>query len=55
MLPILMGIVSSLVSNGLPKIADAVTSKGLDYVEEKLGVKLEPDNGSGSAAVMHLQ
>lgn len=43
MLPILMGIVSSLVSNGLPKIADAVTSKGLDYVEEKLGVKLEPD------------
>jgi hypothetical protein len=43
MLPLLTGIISSLVSNGLPKIAEAVTSKGLDYVEEKLGVKLEPD------------
>lgn len=43
MLPILTGIISSLVSNGLGKVADAVTSKGLDYVEDKLGVKLEPN------------
>jgi hypothetical protein len=43
MLPILAGIVNSLISNNLGKVADAVTSKGLDYVEEKLGVKLEPD------------
>jgi hypothetical protein len=43
MLPLLTGIISSLVSNGLGKVADAVTTKGLDYVEDKLGVKLEPD------------
>lgn len=43
MLPLLTGIISSLVSNGLPKIADAVANKGLDYVEDKLGVKLEPN------------
>ncbi len=40
MLPLLTGIISSLVSNGLGKVADAVTTKGLDYVEDKLGVKL---------------
>ena len=38
-----MGIVSSLVSAGLPKVAEAVTNKGLDFVEDKLGIKLEPD------------
>lgn len=38
-----MGIVSSLLSAGLPKIAKAVTDKGLGYVEEKLGIKLEPE------------
>jgi len=43
MLPVLMGIVSSLVSAGLPKVAEAVTNKGLDFVEDKLGIKLEPD------------
>ncbi len=43
MLPIIAGIVSSLISANLPKVAQAVLDKGLDVVEEKLGVKLEPE------------
>lgn len=43
MLPIVMSVISSLISAGLPKIAQAVTDKGIEYVETKLGVKLEPD------------
>jgi hypothetical protein len=43
MLPILAGIVSMLVANNLPKLAQAVTDKGIDYVEDKLGVPLKPD------------
>lgn len=43
MIPIVMGVISSLISAGLPKIAQAVTDKGIEYVEQKLGVKLEPD------------
>jgi hypothetical protein len=43
MLPLIAGIVSSLLANNLPKIAQGVIDKGLDVVEEKLGVKLEPD------------
>ena len=43
MLPIIAGIVSSLISANLPRVAQAVVDKGLDVVEEKLGVKLEPD------------
>jgi len=44
MLPIVASIVSGLISNGLPKIADAVVEKGVDYVEGKLGVKLKPED-----------
>lgn len=43
MLPIVASIVSGLISNGLPKIADAVLEKGVDYVEKKLGVELKPE------------
>lgn len=43
MLPIVASIVSGLISNGLPKIADAVLEKGVDYVEQKLGVALKPE------------
>ena len=44
MLPIVASIVSGLISNGLPKIADAVLEKGVDYVEQKLGVALKPED-----------
>ena len=44
MLPIVASIVSGLIANGLPKIADAVIEKGVDYVEGKLGVTLKPED-----------
>ncbi len=43
MLPIVASIVSGLISNGLPKVADAVMEKGVEYVQEKLGVELKPE------------
>jgi hypothetical protein len=43
MLPIIAGIITSLLSNNLPKLADAVVNKGLEYVEDTIGIKLEPD------------
>ena len=41
--PIIAGIVSTLIQNNLPKVAQAVVDKGLDYVQEKTGVELKPD------------
>lgn len=35
-------LIASLIANGLGTLAQAVLNKGQDYVEEKLGVKLEP-------------
>jgi MoaA/NifB/PqqE/SkfB family radical SAM enzyme len=43
MLPIIASIVSGLISNGLPKVADAVIDKGLDYVQDKMGIQLKPE------------
>jgi hypothetical protein len=43
MLPIIASIVSGLISNGLPKLADAVIDKGVEYVEGKTGLKLKPE------------
>ena len=44
MLPALLaGIVSTLIQNNLPKVAQGVVDKGLDYVQDKLGVELKPD------------
>lgn len=43
MLPIVASIVSGLISNGMHKVADAVIEKGVDAVQEKLGVELKPE------------
>jgi hypothetical protein len=43
MLPIITNIVTALFANNLPKVAQAVVDKGLDYVEEKIGIKIETD------------
>jgi len=43
MLPIVAGIVSTLLQNNLPKVAQAVVDKGVDYVAEKTGIELKPD------------
>lgn len=51
MLPlILQGIISSLLTGGLPGVAKAVIDKGQEYVEEKLGVSLKPEMSSEELA-----
>lgn len=55
MLPMIASIVSGLISNGLPKVADAVMEKGVDYVQEKLGVELKPDGQMSHEDVSRLK
>ncbi len=54
MLPLIAGIVSTLLANNLPKMAQAVVDKGLDYVEEKTGIKLEPEMSAEKIAELKL-
>ncbi len=42
-LPLLAPLLTTLVSNGLGIVADAITKKGQDYVEDKLGIDLTQD------------
>lgn len=39
-----MSIVSGLIANNMPKVADAVIEKGVDYVQEKMGITLKPEH-----------
>ncbi len=41
MLPILAPIVATLAQNGFNILANAITAKGKEFVEDKLGVKIE--------------
>lgn len=50
MAPLIASIVTSLLANNLPKLAQGVVDKGLDYVENKIGVKLEPDMSAEKVA-----
>ena len=43
MLPLVAGIVANLISNGMHKVADQVVEKGVDAVQEKLGIELKPE------------
>jgi hypothetical protein len=43
MLPIIASIVSGLIQNNMHKVADAVMDKGVDYVEQKMGITLKPE------------
>lgn len=43
MLPIVMSIVQGLIANNMHKVADAVIDKGVDYVQDKMGIKLKPE------------
>lgn len=54
MAPLIASIVSMLVANKLPKIAEAVVDKGIDYVEDKIGIKLEPDMSQEKIAELKL-
>jgi len=44
MLPAVMSIVSGLLANNMPKVADAVIEKGIDYVQDKMGITLKPEH-----------
>jgi hypothetical protein len=55
MLPMIASIVSGLISNGLPKVADAVMEKGVDYVQGKLGVELKPEGQMSQEDVSKLK
>ena len=55
MLPMIASIVSGLISNGLPKVADAVMEKGVDYVQQKLGVELKPEGQMNAEDVAKLK
>jgi hypothetical protein len=43
MLPIIASIVSGLIQNNMHKVADAVIEKGVDYVQDKMGIQLKPE------------
>lgn len=43
MLPIVASIVSGLIANNMHKVADAVIDKGVDYVQDKMGIQLKPE------------
>ena len=55
MLPMIASIVSGWISNGLPKVADAVKEKGVDYVQGKLGVELKPEGQMSQEDVSKLK
>ena len=43
MLPIVASIVANLIDNGMHKVADQVIEKGVDAVQDKLGIELKPE------------
>jgi hypothetical protein len=55
MLPVIASIVSGLIQNNMHKVADAVMDKGVDYVEQKMGIKLKPEGDLTESDVKSLQ
>lgn len=53
--PQILSIIYGLISNGLPKVADAVVDKGIDYVQSKLGVELKPESQMSPADYEAIQ
>jgi hypothetical protein len=49
-LPLLAPLLTTLASNGLGMVADAVTKKGKEFVEEKLGIDLTQDPSPDTVA-----
>lgn len=45
MIPLLAPLLSTLAANGLNLLASAVTAKGTEFIEDKLGIKLPKDGG----------
>ena len=44
MLPIVASIVANLIQNNMHKVADEVIEKGVDAVQQKLGIELKPES-----------
>jgi hypothetical protein len=44
MLPVVASIVANLIDNGMHKVADQVIEKGVDAVQDKLGMELKPQS-----------
>jgi hypothetical protein len=55
MIPLVASIISGLLANNLPKLAQAVTDKGLDYVQDKLGIELKPNMTPEEAAAIRAE
>ena len=55
MIPLITSIISGLLANNLPKLAQAVADKGVDYVQDKLGVQLKPDMTPEEAAAIRAE
>jgi hypothetical protein len=53
-LPLLAPLLATLASNGLGMVADAVTKKGKEFVEEKLGIDLTQDPSPDTVASWKL-
>lgn len=49
MLPLVASIVANLINNGMHKVADAVIEKGVDAVQDKLGIELKPEGQADAA------
>jgi len=54
-LPLLAPLLATLATNGLGMVADAVTKKGQQYVEEKLGIDLTQDPSPEVLAQWQMQ
>ncbi len=52
---VVASVVSGLIANGMPKVADAVVEKGIDYVQDKLGIALKPESQLTPADIQRLQ
>ncbi len=55
MVPVIASIVSGLIANGMPKVADAVIEKGVDYVQDKMGIQLKPEHELTPEDVARMQ
>lgn len=52
MAPLLAGVLTTLIQNNLPGVAQAVVNKGMEYVQEKTGIELKPDMSSVEIAAL---
>lgn len=52
MAPLLAGVLTTLIQNNLPGVAQAVVNKGMEYVQEKTGIELKPDMSAAEIAAL---